>query len=168
MIEKLKNYWADDEIRPAIQLLAAFIVVSTAFLWWCFPGGSLLGFVFVSALLCIPFAYAFNVVTNMVFDRKDRLRTLEITGVVVLVLGSAMMMESQQKRRDERMMESRAGASATSANQQVPSPQVADEPEISRSTILIGISWMMIYGGYRLSHWSVFRQGELSVTDPSS
>ena len=42
MIEKLKNYWADDELRPAGQLLAVFIVVSTALLWWCFPDGSLL------------------------------------------------------------------------------------------------------------------------------
>lgn len=166
MIEKLKNLWADDEIRPAIQLLAAFLIISTAFLWLCFPDGSLLVFMIVSAILCIPFAFAFNYLATLVFAQKERLRALEITGIVVLVIGSALMMASQQQKRDERLVQQVDNTNAT-APHQISSSQDTDESDISRSTILILVSLMMIYGGYRLSHWSAFQQGELSVTDAS-
>ena len=166
MIEKLKNLWADDELRPAGQLLAVFIVVSTALMWWCFPDGSLLGFLFISALLCIPFAFAFNFLTTLVVDQKERLRALEITGIVMIVLGSGMMMTSQRLKRSEQQTVQQAADTVPSPQQPVSIPR-PDEPTIARSTIWIGLSWILIYGGYRLTHWSTFRQGVLSLAEAS-
>ena len=123
-------------------------------------------FLIVSAMLFIPFAFAFNYLATLVFAQKERLRALEITGIVVLVIGSATMTASQQQKRDGRLVQQVDNTDAP-APHQVSSSQDTDESDMSRSTILILVSLMMIYGGYRLSRWSAFRQGELSATDAS-
>lgn len=168
MIRHILRLWSDDELRPAIKMLSVFIVIATMVIKLGFADSTLLGSFLAAIALTIPFAFAFNYVAALVRDKNTRLKLLGSLGATLMVFGAGVAFGAINQVNVRR---NPASTYPLNADQPNPAPAISanDEAE-DRKTLYTGIAlvgFLVTYGGYKLLHWSAYRQGQLCVRQES-